>query len=39
MILGVKVRYWNPIAGDFARPQSVTGEADKGVDAASDGIL
>ena len=39
MILGVKVRYWNPIAGDFARPQPVTGEADKWVDAASDGIL
>ncbi|MGW9299556.1 endonuclease domain-containing protein [Streptomyces cyaneofuscatus] len=39
VILGVKVRYWNPITGDFARPQPASGEADKWVDAASDGIL
>lgn len=37
-ILGVKVRYWNPIAGDFAQPQPATGEADKWTDAASEDI-
>ena len=38
VILGVEVRYWNPIAGDFARPQPVTREADKWTDAASEDI-
>jgi hypothetical protein len=37
-ILGVKVRYWDPLAKDYARPAPAR-EADKWVDAASEGIL
>lgn len=38
VILGVRARYWNPIAGDYARPQTGSREADRWADAASEGI-
>lgn len=36
-ILGVKVRYWDPIAGDYVQPATIR-EADKWTDAASEDI-
>lgn len=38
-ILGVQARYWDPLAGDYAQPQLAIREADKWIDAASEGIL
>lgn len=38
-ILGVQARYWSPLARDYAQPQTATREADKWIDAASEGIL
>lgn len=38
-ILGVQARYWNPLAREYAQPQAGIREADKWVDAASEGIL
>jgi hypothetical protein len=38
VILGVKARYWDPFAGDFAHPQPVASDADKWIDAASEDI-
>lgn len=37
-ILGVRMRYWDPIAKDYAHPSPVRPEADKWTDAASEGI-
>lgn len=37
VILGVKVRYWDPIAGDYVQPAAIR-EADKWTDAASEDI-
>lgn len=37
VILGVKVRYWDPVAGDYVQPAAIR-EADKWTDAASEDI-
>ena len=37
-ILAVEARYWNPLTGDFTRPQPVAREVDKWNDAASEDI-
>lgn len=39
VILGVQARYWDPFARDYAQPRPAIREADKWVDAASEGIL
>ncbi|MDK1473584.1 endonuclease domain-containing protein [Streptomyces sp. 549] len=38
VILGVRARYWDPLAKDFARPAPRGREADKWTDAASEDI-
>jgi hypothetical protein len=37
-ILGLRIRYWDPIAKDYAVPQPSQSEADKWTDAASEDI-
>ncbi|MGW1492547.1 endonuclease domain-containing protein [Streptomyces sp. NPDC002402] len=37
-ILGVRLRYWHPILGDYAKPLDPANEADKWTDAASEDI-
>ncbi|MEU9442897.1 endonuclease domain-containing protein [Streptomyces sp. NPDC048304] len=37
-MLGLKIRYWDPIAKDYAQPAVSNVEADKWTDAASEGI-
>jgi hypothetical protein len=38
LILGMRIRYWDPIAKDYARPRPALADADAWVDAASDDI-
>jgi hypothetical protein len=38
IILGLRLRYWDPITKDYAKPQPPLKEADRWVDAASDDI-